>query len=91
MRIWRKLATLGFLGHALAVGASQVPADSALGAWVLPKVAPYLALTGNWQSWDMFDTAPRYHAYRVELVAVMPNGETRTFPPMLPDLTPQWA
>ncbi len=39
----------------------------------------------------MFDTAPRYHAYRVDLVAVMPNGEARTLPPMLPDLTAQTA
>jgi hypothetical protein len=86
MTIRRSALTLAVLAHALAVAASQVPRESALGAALQPLVSTYLTVTGTWQSWDMFDAAPRYHAYRVELVAVMPDGSARTFPPMLPEL-----
>ena len=86
MRLGRGLFTTGVIAHALAVAASQVPQESALGAAVRGFVSPYLAVTGTWQSWDMFDAAPRYHGYRVELIALMPDGTTRPFPPLLPNL-----
>lgn len=79
------LATV-FILHMLAVLSPHVPNDSALRAPFARPFGKYLIASGNWQSWDMFDSAPGYHAYDVDLVAHFPDGSEREYGPRLPGL-----
>lgn len=81
------LVTL-FVLHMLAVLSPHVPAESALRGPFQRPFGRYMIASGNWQSWDMFDSAPGYHSYDVDLVAAMPDGGERVFGPRLPGLLP---
>lgn len=89
MRSLRGALTVLFIAHAVLVIGTQMPKDSVLRASFERIGASYMKATGNWQGWDMFDSAPNYHAYRVELMAKMPDGEIVGFPPVLPGLREQ--
>ncbi len=89
MRQLRGALTLLFITHALFVLGTQLPKDSVLQRGFERVASRYMKASGNWQGWDMFDSAPNFHAYRVELVAKMPGGSEQTFGPILPDLSEQ--
>jgi hypothetical protein len=88
-RVFRGALALAFAAHIGVVVGSQMPRDSAIRIFFDRTVSRYMRITGLWQGWDMFDSAPNYHAYRAELMARMPDGEVRGFPPILPELRPQ--
>lgn len=65
---------LFFLWHITAVGVYAIPQESQNppSAWlkrnILPNVAPYILLTGQWQQWNLFAPDPlrRVTYYRIE-------------------------
>jgi len=89
MRSLRGALTLLLVAHAMLVAGTQMPKGSVIQSWFDRVATKYMRVTGNWQGWDMFDSAPNYHAFRVELVAKMPGGSTQTFGPLVPGLTEQ--
>jgi len=82
----RVVLATAFILHAMAVLSPHIPSESALRAPLSRPFGRYMLLSGNWQSWDMFDSAPGYHAYDVDLVASMPDGGERVLGPRLPGL-----
>lgn len=83
----KALACVVFVGHMTATCAQQIPTQSALYP-VVPPLAHYLELTGIWQSWNMFTTAPYFHSYRVDLEVTDADGAKTTRGVMLPGLKP---
>ena len=88
MRILKIFASLAFSYQALAIAAVNFPADTALTPAVLAPFSAYLTATGQWQSWDMFDTIPYDHRFAVKAVAVDAEGRETRLGPLLPGLRP---
>ena len=82
---FKALACVLFAGHMAATCAQQIPPQSALYA-VVPPLAHYLELTGTWQSWNMFTTAPYFHSYNVDLEVTEADGAKMKRGVMLPGL-----
>jgi hypothetical protein len=80
-------ATVLFAGHMFSTCVQQIPIDSALHPLEKLFVA-YQAITGTWQTWDMFVTIPYLHAYDVRLDVTEPDGTTSTAGAELPGLHP---
>jgi hypothetical protein len=85
MIAFKALACLVFAGHMATTCAQQIPPQSALYPLV-PPLAHYLESTGSWQSWNMFTTAPYFHAYRVDLDVTETDGTKARRGVMLPGL-----
>ena len=85
MIAFKALACLLFAGHMAVTCAQQIPPQSALYPLV-PPLAHYLESTGSWQSWDMFTTAPYFHAYDVDLDVTETDGTKARRGVMLPGL-----
>jgi hypothetical protein len=81
----KALACVLFAGHMAATCAQQIPPRSAL-ADLVPPIGRYLQLTGTWQSWNMFTTAPYFHSYRVDLEVTEADGTKVKRGVMLPGL-----
>ncbi len=84
---FKALACVLFVGHMAATCAQQIPPRSAL-AELVPPLGHYLQLTGTWQSWNMFTTAPYFHAYRVDLDVTQADGTKVKRGAVLPGLKP---
>ena len=86
---YRILLAAFFTYHALAVVTTTlIPSDSALHRSLDSLFRSYLTATGSSQHWNMFTSAPRYHRYRVDLIAVDTQGREHTFGPIFPGLRP---
>lgn len=75
LRIFAKTSVaLFFVWHVVAVGVYTIPGEAKDGPsrWikenVVPRVAPYLLLTSQWQQWNLFSPNPlrRIVFYRIE-------------------------
>lgn len=83
------VATVACTYHCVAITlCGLMPSESALTGSLLPGFRDYLNVTGNWNNWAMFTSAPNYHSFDAQLVAQMGSGEERTFGAMLPGLLP---
>jgi hypothetical protein len=87
MVTFQALACLLFAGHMATTCGQQIPPQSALYP-AMPALSHYLESTGSWQSWNMFTTAPYFHAYRVDLDVTETNGTKARRGVMLPGFEP---
>lgn len=87
-RFFRLLFCCFLCFHAAAVLLAHLPRNSALEPKVSAVIAPYLDFTGTWQSWNMFYTIPHFHHFDLELKATLPDGQVKSFGPLLPGLRP---
>jgi hypothetical protein len=85
--VLKACACVLFAGHMAATCTQQIPPGSALTPLARP-FAHYEELTGIWQSWNMFTTAPYFHGYRVDLDVTGPGGKRSTAGVMVPGLLP---
>jgi hypothetical protein len=81
----KALACVLFAGHMAATCVQHIPPQSALYR-AAPPFTRYLEVTGVWQSWNMFTTAPYFHSYDVALEVTHTDGTKETRGVMLPGL-----
>ncbi len=83
---FKNLAAFFFCYHMLAIAAVNFPDGNVLHNTLLFPFGRYLALTGQLQSWDMFDSKPNDAKFEVEAFIVDANLQETQVGPLIPGL-----
>lgn len=86
MSLRRKLASCFFCFQAIALVAENFPKNTLVSTAILKPFSEYIALTTQWQSWDMFDTIPYDAQFTVKAFASDENNKETELGAVLPNL-----
>ena len=76
------------LYHMAAMLSANMPFTTAFGGELRAPFDSYIASTGLWQNWTMFETIPYFRSIHPVLVAHYPNGRDIERGPVLPGFLP---
>ncbi len=82
----KNLAALFFCYHVLAIAAANFPDGNVLRDVVMAPFDNYLTLTGQLQSWDMFDSKPSDEKFEVTAFVVDEKQHETKVGPIVPGL-----